>query len=224
MHIFISGISRGLGRSLAQHYAARGEQVTGISRSLPDERIPGVRYGSADLTAPDAMQDIAQLVAGFPCIDLLINNAGTGSSGCHLAEVDGAELMAQLRLHCLAPLQISQALLGKLQAARSPKIINVTSRLGSVLQHQRGDFDGKPFTYPYRIAKAAQNMLSLCMSSDPSLQGIVVASVNPGLLQTDSGSSDACFSAEQGAARMVALIDGIDVAGLYHAFGDEALY
>lgn len=224
MNIFISGISRGLGESLAQRYAARGDQVFGISRSLPAERIPGVSYGRIDLLAPGAPQDIAQLVSGLAHIDIVINNAGTGSTGYHLAEVDSAEVMAQLRLHCVAPLQVSQALLDKLKVARTPKIINITSRLGSVLQHQRGDFDGHAFTYPYRIAKAAQNMLSLCMSSDSSMQGIVVASVNPGLLRTDSGSDDACFSAEEGAARMVTLIDGIRTSGLYHAFGEEAWY
>ncbi len=224
MNIFITGISRGLGRCLAQVYTARGDQVFGVGRSPLTEAIPGVIYGIVDVTADNAIDDIAELVAGYSHIDCVINSAGTGSDGYHLAEVDAAELMAQLRLHCVAPLQVSQALLRKLRAAPAPKIINLTSRLGSVLQHQRGDFDGKDFTYPYRIAKAAQNMLSLCMASDSSMKDIVVASINPGLLRTESGSSDVCFTAEEGAERLVALIEKITSPGIYHAFGDEALY
>jgi NAD(P)-dependent dehydrogenase (short-subunit alcohol dehydrogenase family) len=224
MNIFISGVSRGLGEGLARIYAERGESVFGISRATPATRIAGVSYGAIDLVAPAASRQLSRFMSAVPHVDVIINNAGTGSTGCRLAEVDAAEVMSQFHLHCAAPLAVAQTLLGKLNAARQPKIINITSRLGSVLQHRRGDFDGLEFSYPYRIAKAAQNMLSLCMASDPSLKHVLVASVNPGLLRTGSGSSDACFSAEEGALRVARLIDDIIEPGLYHAFGGEALY
>jgi hypothetical protein len=49
-------------------------------------------------------------------------------------------------------------------------------------------------------------MLSLCLSDDPELAGCRVLSINPRLLQTASGLSDAVYSAEEGARAVLATI------------------
>ena len=127
----------------------------------------------------------------------------------------------QFKRHCGAALMLFQTLRDHLSSA---EIVNITSRLGSLVQHQRGDFTGGNFAYAYRIAKAAQNMLSLCLSDDPELAGCRVLSINPGLLQTASGSSDAVYSAEEGARAVLATIQRAPCSGLYHAFGELAEY
>jgi len=106
----------------------------------------------------------------------------------------------------------------------SADIVNITSRLGSMVQHQRGDFTGGDFCYAYRIAKAAQNTLSLCWSDDPELAGCRILLINCGLLQTASGSSDAVFSPAQGARAVLATTQRAPRSGLYHAFGELAEY
>ena len=100
----------------------------------------------------------------------------------------------------------------------------MTSRLGSIHQNERGDFVGREVSYGYRIAKCAQNMLSLCMSNDPELADAVIISENPGLLRTDSGSEDANICAAQGAVKLANLIGVTRSSGIYHAFGGEACY
>jgi NAD(P)-dependent dehydrogenase (short-subunit alcohol dehydrogenase family) len=222
MNILITGISKGLGLELANWYAAEGHDVYGISRSKPEKLACNVRWQSGDVTNPSCQSVIQGLISGVPYLDLLINNAGCGSSGSQLAAVEPAELTAQLALHCNAPLMITQAVIAKLHRANLPKIVNVTSRLGSIARHQRGDFANRSFSYCYRIAKAAQNMLTICMQGDESLNGIVIAAINPGLLRTDSGSRDAKHSARDGATAFMRKVEDVNESGSYHAFDEDA--
>jgi NAD(P)-dependent dehydrogenase (short-subunit alcohol dehydrogenase family) len=224
MNVFITGISRGLGRALASHYAADNNQVFGVSRSVPSNLHSLVAHCSMDIGTTNLTSKIADFCAGVDHIDLLINNAGVESSGVILEKVAAVDVIWQFKIHCVGPLQVTQALLPKLRAAPVPKVINITSRLGSITQHLRGDFIGKQFSYAYRIAKAAQNMLSVCMAADSSLSGILVASVNPGLVRTSMGTEDAIHSPEEAAIRIAELIRNISSSGIYHAFGQEALY
>ena len=158
----------------------------------------------------------------MPCIDVLINNAGCGSSGFKADDIESSELSYQLQLHCVGALRVVQAALPKLHKSVNPKDINITSRLGSVRQHLAGEFTDKKFSYPYRIAKCAQNMLTLCMQGDQSLDDIVIAAINPGLLKTASGSSDAKHTAKEAAKNIISLIQTIENFGVYHAFNDKA--
>ena len=136
-------------------------------------------------------------------VDQLIKNAGCGSAGARLSQIEVSAMTEQFKLHYGAALVLIQTLRDRLSSA---EIVNITSRLGLMVQHQRGDFAGGNFGYAYRIAKAAQNMLSLCLSDDPELAGCRVLSINPRLLQTASGLSDAVYSAEEGARAVLATI------------------
>ncbi len=220
MNIFITGISKGLGLALAKEYANRGDTVFGISRTEPEGLPEGILHQCADVTLDDAKNIVGQMVDQISCIDLLINNAGCGSSGFTADGVDTSELSNQIQLHCVGALRVTQALLPKLHKAAKPKIINVTSRLGSISQHLSGDFAGREFSYPYRIAKCAQNMLTVCLGADNSLEHITVAAVNPGLLRTDSGSSDSEHTAEDAASSMVPLIQSISKFGVFHTYNE----
>jgi NAD(P)-dependent dehydrogenase (short-subunit alcohol dehydrogenase family) len=136
-------------------------------------------------------------------VDQLIKNAGCGSAGARLSQIEVSAMTEQFKLHYGAALVLIQTLRDRLSSA---EIVNITSRLGLMVQHQRGDFASGNFAYAYRIAKAAQNMLSLCLSDDPELAGCRVLSINPRLLQTASGLSDAVYSAEEGARAVLATI------------------
>ena len=135
-------------------------------------------------------------------MDQLIKNAGCGSAGARLSQIEVSAMTEQFKLHYGAALVLIQTLRDRLSSA---EIVNITSRLGLMVQHQRGDFASGNFAYAYRIAKAAQNMLSLCLS-DAELAGCRVLSINPGLLQTASGLSDAVYLAEEGARAVLATI------------------
>jgi hypothetical protein len=60
------------------------------------------------------------------------------------------------------------------------------------------------------------------MQQDKSIQRIIVAAMNPGLLHTDSGSKDAMHTASEGATAFIRKVETIDKSGTYHAFDEDA--
>ena len=221
--ILITGTSKGLGRELAGLYADSGSTVVGVSRNSPGIESANYHHLHGDVTSNGIERELVEFLAALQIdsVDTLINNAGTRSFGSRLSELNFDELLYQFNLHCIGALRVTKALRNYF---RNSKIVNVTSRLASIEQNRRGDFIGKEFSYSYRIAKCAQNMLSLCMSGDPELSKQIIVSINPGLLQTDSGAPDARHSAREGAIAFKLLLGEIKENGIYHAFGDEALY
>jgi NAD(P)-dependent dehydrogenase (short-subunit alcohol dehydrogenase family) len=81
-----------------------------------------------------------------------------------------------------------------LRKSSNPRIINLSSRLGSLSKMSSGEFAKGKFSYSYRIAKAAQNMLTLCLDQELEDIPIFVAAIHPGKLQTSMGAYDADMS------------------------------
>lgn len=221
--VVITGTSKGLGRELVRHYLDSGATVIGISRSVSPIKDANYHHCTTDIMEESCIGRIHGFIESMSIskVDILINNAGTGSRGFHLSEVDPQEVLNQVNLHCVSALRVTKAVQGFLGKS---KVVNVTSRLGSIRQNERGDFSQREFSYGYRIGKCSQNMLSLCMANDAELFETIVISVNPGLLKTASGSDDAIHSAKEGATAIAILVDTIESSGIYHVFGDEAVY
>ena len=223
--VFITGVSKGLGKALAEKYYSQGYYVIGISRTAIDFFKQNATFIQGDVTDAHIIDLIKQKTDGVLRIDIVINNAGAGSFGHKISDVNPEEVLYQVNLHCIGALRVAKAVYPLLIKSQNPKIINITSRLGSIQQHLRGDFKSRnEFSYGYKIGKGAQNMLSICMQNDPDLKKVIIMSVNPGLLLTDSGASDAEHTAEDGAEKIYNLIKHTNKSGIYHAFKGEALY
>jgi NAD(P)-dependent dehydrogenase (short-subunit alcohol dehydrogenase family) len=221
--VLITGTSRGLGLELAKYYLDMGNTLIGISRSGPPIENSRYHHCCVDVTEESSTEVLRKFIDSLSIgkIDILINNAGTGGYGFHFSEVNPTEILNQVNLHCIGALRVTQAAHRYLDHS---KVVNVTSRLGSIRQNERGDFTKREFSYSYRIAKCSQNMLSLCMANDPELAGTTVISLNPGLLRTASGSDDASYTAKEGAVKVAEVVSSAGLSGMYHAFGEEAVY
>lgn len=221
--VLITGTSKGLGFELAKYYLGLGDIVIGVSRSASPINESSYHHCQTDITQESSVQTLCEFIGSLSVlkIDLLINSAGVGSHGFQLSQVNPQEVLGQVNLHCVGALRVIKAAHKYL---RDSKIVNVTSRLGSIRQNERGDFSNREFSYSYRIAKCAQNMLSLCLANDAELSGTTVISVNPGLLKTASGSDDACHTAGEGAEAFARLVHTVEDDGIYHVFGEEAAY
>jgi 3-oxoacyl-[acyl-carrier protein] reductase len=78
--VVITGASRGLGRRLAEFYAARGAQVVGCSRKPVEPVHPNYCHIAADVTDSVAVAMMfSEIKAKWDGLDLLINNAGIAS-------------------------------------------------------------------------------------------------------------------------------------------------
>ncbi len=221
--IVITGTSRGLGFALAELYLKQGATVIGVARNEPSIESDEYFHLSKSITDDDFPLILETFLRKLRIqkIDILINNAGVDDSGVHLSKLDPSQVLNLIDIHCVGALRTikgAHAFLDK------TKIVNVTSRLGSIIQTKRGDFSGRNFSYGYRIAKCAQNMLSLCLDGDTELSNNIIISINPGLLLTNLGASDAKFTTQEGAKAFMQVVKDADYSGIYHAFGDEALY
>lgn len=132
-------------------------------------------------------------------IDIVINNAGIPGEETELLHVTSDELLSLFNIHCLGVVRAVKGTFSLLLKSTAPKVINVSSRLGSLSKMASEEFQQGQFSYSYRIAKAAQNMLTLCMELEFREHGIEVVAIHPGKLKTEIGAEDANLSLRQGA-------------------------
>jgi NAD(P)-dependent dehydrogenase (short-subunit alcohol dehydrogenase family) len=225
--VLITGGRKGLGRALALESARRGWKTFAFSRSLETRLDKGVYWLKGDVTDAESLEAVRNFVAReTSSLDVLVNNAGAGGRGADLESVSPNEIIRQIRVHCVGALQVTQVFKELLVAASRPVVVNVTSRFGSTSQLAAGRLNGSEISYGYRIAKAAQNMLTQCLAHDPSITQLSVLAINPGQLLTDSAARDAERTPEKAARAIVdLLVRGEFQRGeISHAFGEDAFW
>jgi retinol dehydrogenase-14 len=158
--IIITGASDGIGLEAASQLAAQGHHVVLVGRNpakLADavERVtsesPGVAVESfvVDFAVLDDVRRLAaQLLAAYPRIDVLVNNAGTVYDKRSLT-VDGYE--STFAVNHLAPFLLTELLFDRLVASGPARIVTTAS-----VGHYRGtmDFDDLGFERGYQIMRA----------------------------------------------------------------------
>lgn len=205
--VVITGAGRGLGRALVEEFTLAGWDVIALVRT-PDhtQRLPAAATVVVGDVRDDTIGHLLVKALGDHQVDVLINNAVQGAPHSSLGSIDVAGLANSFDVNVAGPLRVCQALLPNLLAAPEPIIVNVTSRLGSLSAQARGDFTDLQTSYAYRVSKAAQNMLTICLAND--LAGRVRCwAVHPGALDTSTGQPTAVTSTGLAAERLRALVD-----------------
>lgn len=126
----ITGASAGIGAEFARQLRARGYDLLLIARREERLRELAAQLGNADTLVEDLASEAAlervaaRLEAARP--DLLVNNAGFGTKGLfHETALD--RQMEMHRLHVLATVRLSRAVLPAMTARNAGGIINVAS-------------------------------------------------------------------------------------------------
>jgi uncharacterized oxidoreductase len=136
--ILIRGGGSGLGRGLAEAFHSLGNQViiAGRRRSALDATTaanPGMQSVALDLEKNDIRAFAASVVARFPKLNVLINNAGIMRPERLNAEtVDLTDSEATVTTNLLGPIRLTAALLPHLKKQPGAAIINVSSGLAFV--------------------------------------------------------------------------------------------
>ncbi|MBO1511092.1 SDR family NAD(P)-dependent oxidoreductase [Metabacillus bambusae] len=209
MNVLITGGNRGLGLELVRVFFEKGhivfpvvkrkESLDFLNKNFPNRCHPIL----ADLSKDESIAEItSQIKTYVNHLDIIINNAGIPGKTYEIEKVSTKELMDLYNVHCLGVVRTVQATLTYLRKSTNPRIINLSSRLGSLSKMAGGEFAKGKFSYSYRIAKAAQNMLTLCLDQELEDIPISVTAIHPGKLQTSSGAYDADMSPEDAAKRI----------------------
>lgn len=213
--VVITGANRGIGLALVQHYRQRGDRVVALCRKTSQELTASgadVMEG-VDLTDPEVGVKLQQRLQGI-AVDLLVNNAGLLHVE-RLGEIDYAAVMKQFQVNALAPLIITDALLGNLNAGS--KVALITSRMGSITDNSSGGY------YGYRMSKAALNIAGVSLARDLRSCGISVAILHPGYAQTAMVGFGGDITAEAAAARLAHRIDALNLENsgtFWHSNGE----
>ncbi|MDB5138346.1 MAG: short-chain dehydrogenase/reductase [Mucilaginibacter sp.] len=179
---FITGSSRGLGRSLTEAVLAKGDKVAATARNteaLSDlvEKYPGQIYPvSLDVTHyDDVYRAVTDVITHFGRIDVLVNNAGFGITGAAEAYTD-EQVRSQLETNLYAPIEITRAVLPHMRKHRSGRILQISSIGGRV---------GNPGVSIYQAAKFGLGGFSEALAKEVAPLGIKVTCVEPGGFRTD---------------------------------------
>jgi NAD(P)-dependent dehydrogenase (short-subunit alcohol dehydrogenase family) len=214
--VVVTGANRGLGLELARAFAARGHAVIAGCRS--PEAATVLRTVTPHVHALDIgdAASIDRFVAdvGDRTVDVVINNAGIDAR--NLGAADGERdvlvqpvehFMAEIRVNTWGPLLLVRGLLPHLRTASNPRIVNLSSQVGSM---EVGASIGRDLGYS--VSKAALNMVTVKLATRLRADGITAIALHPGHLKTDMGGANAAMDASDAAADIAVLVDGLTLA------------
>jgi NAD(P)-dependent dehydrogenase (short-subunit alcohol dehydrogenase family) len=198
--ILIVGASRGLGRGMAQEFAARGWTVIATVRD-PAATEPGedLEIEALDITAPDQIAALRDRLSGRT-IDMMFVNAGivTREQFAPVGEVDTEEFVSLMVTNALSPLRVIEALQHLVPG--DGLIGAMSSGQGSIANNEKGRGD------VYRASKAALNMLMRSFATRDSGSGRALLLLAPGWIRTDMGGPEAPFTLEESVPILVDLL------------------
>jgi NAD(P)-dependent dehydrogenase (short-subunit alcohol dehydrogenase family) len=176
---FITGISRGFGKALAEAALARGDLVIGTTRDGKSDIAPSrgklhvlpLEVGNA--AAVDSTVATAFELGGG--LDVIVNNAGYGLLGA-VENATDAEVTRLFEVNVLGTFRVIRAALPKLRAQGRGHIINITSIAGRAPRAGTG---------LYSASKSAVEGLSQSLAEEVAPLGIKVTVVAPGTFRTD---------------------------------------
>ncbi len=184
----ITGSTKGVGRSIAEAFAAAGCHVVLHGRQLGDEarqvldvcRGHGVKaeFITGDLsgpTEPGVATVFERATKVMPSIDVLVNNAGTYIDKPYL-EMDHATYETTMRLNVASPFFLTQAFARKWVASKvRGRVLMIGSINGRLAEPTHACYDSSKGAIEAMVK-------SLCVSLAPF--GIRVNGMAPGLVRT----------------------------------------
>lgn len=184
---FITGISSGLGKALAQTVIENGDFVIGTFRNQSQADVFNNQHKdeafalTLDITKENEIENAVKLVyEKFGKVDILVNNAGFGFAGA-IEETSTDETREIFEGNFFGTLKLTQSFLPRLRQQKSGHIIQISSH---------GGFKAFPGFGIYNASKFALEGFSEALAIEVAPLGIKLTIVEPGPFRTNfAGSS-----------------------------------
>lgn len=217
---FITGSSKGLGKSLVEAVLLKGDFVVATARNpeqLKDlsEQYPDQLFAlQLDVQVKEQIYStVEEAINHFGRIDVLVNNAGFGITGAAEA-FTGEQVRDQLEVNLFAPIEVTRAVLPYMRKQRSGRILQISSVGGRV---------GNAGLSIYQAAKFGLSGFSESLNKEVSPLGIKVTSVEPGGFRTDWAGASMSFAKDvEGYEATVGGIKEHLTSGKFLPMGDPA--
>ena len=180
--VVITGVSRGLGRAMAEEFIRLGHRVLGCGRSaqavreFTDRHGPEHRFSVVDVADDDAVRKWAEQClqdAGPP--DLLLNNAAVVNRNAPLWKVPAAEFATVIDVNIKGVANVIRHFVPAMVASKQGVIVNFSSGWGRSTDRE---------VAPYCATKWAIEGLSKSLAQELP-KGMAAIPLNPGIINTD---------------------------------------
>jgi NAD(P)-dependent dehydrogenase (short-subunit alcohol dehydrogenase family) len=213
--VLVTGANRGIGLALTEALLDNGDTVVAGCRN-PNaatdlQQLAVAHPNSLEIVVLDVTSDttvaaaMARIRAARPRLDVIVNNAGlmpeTGSESITDLSLD--HFRAAFETNVVGCARVIRSFLPLLRGSDRPRILNVTSGLGSISTREDATY------YAYATSKAALNMLTRSIAFELIPEGIVTVAISPGWVRTDMGGYDAPVSPKESARSLVHAIEAV---------------
>ena len=180
-NVFISGASRGIGKSIANHFAENDYKVIGTSRNdfEFDNKSENLIPIKLDITSrDDVKQCFNDLKSKDLLPDILINNAGITSDQIFLKMKDD-DWDNVISTNLTGTYNLTKIFIRNMIKNKNGRIINISSVAGLM---------GNPGQVNYSSSKSALNGFTKSLAKEIGSRNITVNSIAPGFIDTDMTS------------------------------------
>jgi NAD(P)-dependent dehydrogenase (short-subunit alcohol dehydrogenase family) len=188
--VAMTGASSGVGAAAARRFRELGATVAVVGRSLEKTAAVATEIGAephlVDFSRLDDVRRLAEeLLARYPRIDVLANNAGALFSSRKVT-VDRHEMSFQVNY--LAPFLLTNLLLDRLaEAPNGGRVVNTVSKFYRIGRLDLDDLNGTPRRYnsqrAHQTAKLATIMFTLELSR--RMTSVAASAFHPGIVASD---------------------------------------
>tara|TARA_Y100001970_G_scaffold285078_1_gene403870 strand:- start:11 stop:730 length:720 start_codon:yes stop_codon:yes gene_type:complete len=180
-NVFISGASRGIGKSIANHFAENDYKVVGTSRNNFefDNKSENLIPIKLDVTSRDDLKTCFNYLKSKDLLpDILINNAGITSDQLFLKMKDD-DWDNVIATNLTGTYNLTKIFIKNMIKNKDGRIINISSVAGLM---------GNPGQVNYSSSKSALNGFTKSLAKEIGSRNITVNSIAPGFIDTDMTS------------------------------------
>ncbi|MEU9625456.1 SDR family oxidoreductase [Streptomyces luteogriseus] len=227
----VTGANKGIGYEIAAGLGALGWKVGVGARdrerregAVAKLRAAGVEaFGvPLDVTDDASVTEAARLVedtAGG--LDVLVNNAGiTGGVPQLPTTVDPATVRTVVETNVIGVIRVTNAMLPLLRRSPAPRIVNMSSGVGSLTRQTTPGSDTGPIAAAYTPSKTFLNAVTVQYAKELGDTDVLVNAACPGYCATDLNGFRGTRTPEQGAAVAIRLAT-LPAGGPTGAFFDD---
>lgn len=226
----VTGANKGIGYEIAAGLARLGFRVGVGARDAGrrTEAVEKLQAGGLDVfgVALDVTDDASVTAAAAQLeeqggLDVLVNNAAiTGGVPQEPSRVTADQVLEVVDTNVVGVIRVTNAMLPLLRRAASPRIVNVSSTVGSLTLQTAQDEAVGPISGAYSPTKSYLNALTVQYAKELAGTGILVNAGCPGYVATDLNGHRGTRTPEQGAAVFLELATLPD-SGPTGTFRDE---
>ena len=207
----VTGANKGIGYEIAAGLGALGWRV-GVGARDPERREAAVEKLRAagvdafgvplDVTDDASVTAAARLVeeeAGG--LDVLVNNAGvTGGMPQEPTLVAPETVRTAVETNVIGVIRVTNAMLPLLRRSASPRIVNMSSSVGSLTRQTTPGGETGPISAAYSASKTFLNAVTVQYAKELADTNVLINAGCPGFTATDLNGFRGVRTPEQGAA------------------------